>query len=366
MCGVTTVRDVGGFPGKIRKFKTKADKNEIPGPRVISALSMIAARKDQRFGWPQHVPYFSNPLVKWLIGGNFAERPATIDEIKKISEELIKMGAQWLKTLHHDHNFYFNPRQLPNHSDEGYRTILEAGKRHNVKCALHAMFLGGFKKGVELGFHTLEHIPMDDIIPDLYAEQFTAKEMAIMPTVMVYGDFLIHERILDLLMNHGKEYLIPQSMSQVSELVRKLLAQEKRGFSEDEKINAPVDTLYFQKMYPNVVQNVKILNRMGARIGIGTDSGGTPTALFGRYNDELRHMTSAGISNFDTIRMATAINAGIIDMQDKIGTIEKGKCADIIAVGGNPLKDINVLDNVAMVMKGGAFIKAKEILGSSE
>lgn len=77
-------------------------------------------------------------------------------------------------------------------------------------------------------------------------------------------------------------------------------------------------------------------------------------------------MISAGISHFDTLRMATAVNAGIIDMQDKIGTIEKGKWADMIAVEGNPLKDIGVLDHVTMVMKGGVFIKDKGILGSSE
>jgi imidazolonepropionase-like amidohydrolase len=143
------------------------------------------------------------------------------------------------------------------------------------------------------------------------------------------------------------------------------LAQEKRELSEEEKKKLLVDPLYFKEMFPNVIGNLKKLNSKGARIGIGTDSG-TFRGLFGRYNDELRHITSAGVSNFDTLRMATAVNAGIIDMQDKIGTIEKGKCADIIAVEGNPLKDIGALDNVAMVMKGGAFIKGKEIVGSSE
>jgi imidazolonepropionase-like amidohydrolase len=364
MSGVTTVRDVGAFPGKISEFKRKAEKNKIPGPRVISSLSMIAARKGEELGWPVTVPYFEDPMVKRLIGGNFAERPATVGEIKEVSEELIKMGAQWLKTLHHDHSFSFYPRQLPNHTDEGYRAILETGKRHDIKCALHAMFVSGFKKGVELGFHTLEHMPMDDVIPDLYAEKFAAKKMAIMPTIMVYGDFLIHRRILDFLANHGKEYLTPEAMRQQSMLIRELLAQEKRDLSKEEKTKLLVDPLYFKEMFPNVVENLKKLNSMGARVGIGTDSG-TFRGLFGRYNDELRHMTSAGISNFDTLRMATAVNAGIIDMQDKIGTIEKGKRADMIAVEGNPLKDIGVLDNVAMVMKGGAFIKGKEILGSS-
>lgn len=72
-------------PGKINEFKSKADKNEIPGPRVISSLSMIAARKGGQLGWPEYVPYFENPMVKRLIGGNFAERPATVGEIKEVS-----------------------------------------------------------------------------------------------------------------------------------------------------------------------------------------------------------------------------------------------------------------------------------------
>jgi imidazolonepropionase-like amidohydrolase len=310
-------------------------------------------------------PNIEDPLLKRRIGGNFAERPETVGEIKEISEELIKMGAQWLKTLHHDHSFSFYPRQLPNHTDEGYRAILETGKRHDIKSALHAMFVSGFKKGVELGFHTLEHIPMDDVIPDPYAEKFIAKGMAIMPTIMVYGDFLIHRRILDFLANHGKEYLTPGAISQVSWLIRELLTQEKRDLSEEEKKKLLIDPIYFKKMFPNVVGNIKKLKSMGATIGIGTDCGSF-RGFFGRYNDELRHMISAGISNFDTLRMATAVNAGILDMQDKIGTIEKGKFADIIAVEGDPLEDISVLDNVAMVIKGGAFIRAKGVLGSSE
>ena len=203
MSGVTTVRDVGGFPGKINKFKSKVDDNEIPGPRVISSLSMIAARKGDQLGWPVFSPYLKNP-IKEMIGGNFAERPTTLGEIREVTEEMIRMGAQWLKTLHHDHTFSFHPRQLHNHTDEGYKVILETGKKHDIKCALHAMFVSGFKKGVELGFHTLEHIPMDDVIQERFAEKFIDKGIAIIPTMMVYHDFLIHQRILELLESHGK------------------------------------------------------------------------------------------------------------------------------------------------------------------
>jgi len=361
MSGVTTVRDVGGFPGKINKFKRKADKNEIPGPRLISSLSMIAARKGEQLGWPVFSPYLKNPIKK-IMGGNFAERPTTLGEIKEVTEEMIRMGAQWLKTLHHDHTFTSHPRQLPNHTDEGYKVILETGNRHNIKCALHAMFVSGFKKGVALGFHTLEHMPMDDVIQERFVEKFIDKGIAIIPTMMIYNDFLIHQRILELLERHGKEYLIPEAVKQVSIFIRELLALEKRTLSEGEQRILLVDPQYFKEMFPNVVENLKKLNGMGAKIGIGTDCG-TFRELFGRYSDELKNITSAGISNFDTLRMATAVNAGIIDMQEKIGTIEKGKYADIIAVEGNPLKNIEVMDSVAMVMKDGAFIKSKGVYG---
>jgi imidazolonepropionase-like amidohydrolase len=363
MSGVTTVRDVGGFPGKIDKFRSKADKNEIPGPRVISSLSMIAARKGEQPGWPVSSPYLKDPIKK-MMGGNFAERPTTLGEIKEVTEEMIKMGAQWLKTLHHDHTFSFYPRQLPNHTDEGYKVILETGKRHNIKCALHAMFVNGFKKGVELGFHTLEHMPMDDVVQERLIEKLIGKGTAVIPTMMIYHDFLMNQKILELLEGHGKEYLIPEAAKQVSMFVRELSALEKKSLNKEEQGKLLVDPRFFKEMFPNVVENFKKLNEMGAKIGVGTDCG-TFRGLFGRYSDELKNITSAGISNFDTLRMATAVNADIIDMQEKIGTIEKGKFADLIAVEGNPLKDIEVMDSVAMVMKGGAFVKAGRIFGSS-
>ena len=106
---------------------------------------------------------------------------------------------------------------------------------------------------------------------NLYAEKFTAKKMAIMPTIMVYGDFLIHKKILDLLANHGKEYLAPKAMRQQSGLIRELLAQEKRDLSKEEKRGLLVDPLYFKKVFPNVIGNLKKLNSTGATIGIGPD-----------------------------------------------------------------------------------------------
>jgi len=361
MSGVTTVRDVGGFPGKVLEFRAKADNNEIPGPRVISALSPIAARRGDELGAPEKASYFTNPIVKWFLGGNYAERPTGVEEIEEACDRMIALGAQWLKTLHQEHPYTRYPRRLPNHSDEGYRAILEKGRANGIKCALHEPLVSGFKKGVDLGFDTLEHMPMDAVIPDALIDEFMRKDMAIMPTIMIYGDVFIENELLGFLEIRGEEYLVPEAIKQMTAKLKDSLSLQSRQLSESEARALSFDPGYCMDMFDNVMANLKKLHDMGATVGIGTDIGGTFSGFFGRYVDELKHFAAAGISNFDTLRRATSVNARIIDMQDTIGSLEKGKDADIIAVRGDPLEDLRALDQVDMVMKGGVFVKAQGI-----
>jgi len=359
--GVTTVRDLGGFPGRIEQFRRRADRNEIEGPRVISSLSPIAARRDDTLGAPERAPYFTNPLVKWLLGGNYAERPTTVEEVRKACDEMVARGAEWLKTLHQDHSYSSYPRPLPNHTEEGYRAILEVGRRNGIRCALHQVLLSGFRLGVDLGFHTLEHIAADGIIPDHEIEKFVERRMAIVPTMMATGDFLDEEEVLDLLESRGSEYLTPESARQTTAKIRASLDQQKRRLSPDERRALIFDRQYLVEMFPNAVANLKKLHAMGATIGVGTDNGGVYTGLFGRYTRELKHYVEAGISEFETLRMATAGNARILGMEGRIGTIEKGKLADLVAVDGNPLRDISALERVKLVAKGGVFLRSEQI-----
>jgi imidazolonepropionase-like amidohydrolase len=361
MGGVTTVRDVGGFPGKVNKFRAMADANEIPGPRVISSLSPIAAREGDELGAPGSAPYFTNPITRWFLGGNYAERPTNVAEIEEACDRMIALGAQWLKTLHQDHTSSYYPRPLPNHSDEGYRAILAKGREAGIKCALHEPLVSGFKKGVDLGFHTLEHTPEDGVIPDAYIEKFMKQGMAIMPTMVVQGDVLITDQLLELMETRGEEFLVPESLEQITAHVKELQDLESRELSESEQRALHREPRYSADMFANVVANLKKLHRMGADVGIGTDIGNPSTQFFGRYADELRHFAAAGIPNADILRRATSLNARIIDMQDSIGSIEKGKGADLIAVRGDPLEDLQAMDRVDMVMKGGVLVKTEGV-----
>ncbi|MCP4020513.1 MAG: amidohydrolase family protein [Desulfobacteraceae bacterium] len=363
MSGVTTVRDVGGSPGMVNKFKAKADQNHIPGPRVISSLSMIAARNKDQFGWPTQAPLIENPIVKKIFGGNFAERPQTASQMAELCETLIGQGAAWLKTLHQDQSFHHKHHSLPNHTDDAYKAMLKVGEKHGIRCAIHAMFASGFQKGVDIGFHTLEHTPMNEVISDFYIEKFKSNKTAIMPTLTVYGNFFIRDQLIKLLKEKGHDYLAPEPLTQMTQAYEKVITLMESNQNEKNRADYIVDPLYFTDMYPNVVKNIQKLVHSGAKIGIGTDAG-TPTVLFGFYADELRYLSSAGLSNFQILKMATNVNAKILGMQDKIGTVETGKRADLIAVEGNPLQDLDILYEPHMVMKAGTIIKGKDIAGS--
>ncbi len=357
MSGVTTVRDMGGFPGKINTFRALSDAGVIPGPRIISSLSPIAARKGNDLGAPEKAPYFSNPVITWLLGGNYAERPRNTDEIRDACGRMISLGAQWLKTLHQDHSYSYHPRALPNHTDEGYRAILEIGKKYNLRCALHEPLLSGFMKGVDLGFHTLEHMPLDSLIPERYMEKFIRQDMAMMPTLVAYGDASNEEDILHLVETRGGEFLVPEAARQVAALLKESIQQGKRKMSDAERRALKFDRRYLIDAYPTMVRNAGRLHKMGAVMGAGTDLGGYYSGFFGRFADELRRYRAAGIPAPDVLRMATSVNAKIIGMEGKTGVIKKGAQADLIVVEGDPLKDLGALDTVRLVMKGGVFMK---------
>jgi len=353
MGGVTTVRDLGGFPGKISKFSRMVELNEIPGPRVISSLSPIAAREGEKLGAPEKAPYFTNPVIKWLLGGNYAERPQSVEEVVAACEDMIQKGARWLKTLHQEHSYSYNSRKLPNHSDEAYRAILETGERHGLKCALHEPLLSGFMKGVDLGFHTLEHMPMDGAIPDRYIEMFVHRNMSMHATLMAYGDVFIEEELLGLVEKRGKDFLVPEAVKQMKLELKKSIAQGEKKLTMAERKKLMFDRQYLMDMHKNQVANLRKLYRAGATLGIGTDLGGYYSGFFGRFGDELIRFVDAGIPAADTLKMATSVNAKILGMDNSIGSVTRGKNADLIVLDGDPLKNIRVVRNVRLVMKGG-------------
>ena len=109
-----------------------------------------------------------------------------------------------------------------------------------------------------------------------------------------------------------------------------------------------------EKIGPQLKDTFKKAYKAGIKIAFGTDSG---VSYHGENAKEFSYMVEAGMSHIDAIFPATKTTSELIEKQDDLGTIEKGKFADIIAVRGNPLQKIEVLEEIAFVMKNGEVYK---------
>ena len=105
---------------------------------------------------------------------------------------------------------------------------------------------------------------------------------------------------------------------------------------------------------PKIQDTFSRAHKAGVNIAFGTDAGVFP---HGENWKEFMYMTEAGMSPMDAIKTATMGSASLLKIDDQLGSLEKGKLADIIAVDGNPLNDIKVMEKVSLVMKNGQVYK---------
>ena len=345
--GVTTVRDVGAFPGKINKWREKINRRKAVGPRILSTTSFITSKG----GVPEMAPTL-NFFEAFIAGGQFVERISSPEEAVKVGNRLIDQGADWLKTQYSEESFLFHG-QLNKLSDETFMALRKVSRERGVKMAMHHTETAGFNKGIQIGVDTLEHCATN---PLTHAEvdRFVSGNMAIVPTLKVFGDNLEIKEMLNWLGNNGKADFMPEPLRQSIREVKKLLRKPYPPPDYMDKFYP--DISFFKKAYPVAIQNVEKIRVAGGKIGVGTDTCGTGLSFFGFYWKELKHLTQAGFSNYEALKAATSVNAEIIGMEKDVGSISSGKYADFILLSGNPLENIEEVKNVSAVIKGGERI----------
>jgi imidazolonepropionase-like amidohydrolase len=342
--GVTTVRDVGAFPKKINTWRKKINRKKVIGPRILTSTSFITSEG----GVPEVAPTL-NFIEAIIAGGQFVERIESPEEAVKVGNRLIDRGADWLKTQYSEESFVFHG-PLKNLSDDTFMALRKLSRDRGIRMAMHHTETSGFNKGIQIGVDTLEHCATTPLKSE-DVEKFIADDMAIVPTIKVFGDSFEIEKMLSWLENEGKADFMPEPRRQSIQGV-KILLQEPYP-PQDYMDKFYPDVSFFKKAYPIVIQNVEKIKTSGGKIGIGTDTCGTGLSFFGFYWKELKHLTQAGFSNYEALKAATSVNAEIIGMEKDVGSIASGKYADFILLSGNPLKNIEDVKNVNAVFKGG-------------
>jgi imidazolonepropionase-like amidohydrolase len=304
--GWTTVRILGDadvFYAHL-DVRTAIQEGLFVGPRITGAghyFSITGGGGDLNFLAPEH-QVVADGLV---VDG--------VDAARKAVREEVKHGSDWIKVLasgammsagNDPDKAHFSPEEL--------RAIVEEATRLGVPVAAHAHSAAGIRASILAGVRTIEHGTfMDDASIKLMKE----KGVYLVPTLYV-GDYYLNEQ-------PGSE-----AQAKMNELTRKYRAQH--------------------------IAAVGKAIKAGVNVTVGTDYVGFPVRQGVR---ELGLLVEAGMTPMQAIQAATRVNAELLGWQDYVGTVEAGKLADIIAVPGDPLRDLSVLEKVSFVMLGGREVQ---------
>ena len=302
--GFTTLRDTdsegAGFADVA--VRDAIQNGLIPGPRLFvstMALSITGGHMNLSGLAPE-----INVLLPQI-----ATLADSDDELIKAVRQQVKFGADWIKIYATSTLRQIEPRTLEpisQFSEAQIRLVVEEAARWRKDVAAHAYGGEGARNAVRAGVRTIEH-----------------------------GMFLDRET-LELMVERGV-YWCPTFSNM----------QPKYAF-------AGYSEAFVQRVMARHRDTFRQALELGVKIAFGTDAGRFP---HGRNAEEFELMVQAGMKPMQAIQAATSVAAALLRAEGDVGTIRAGRLADLVAVFGNPLDDINVLRHVSFVVKGGTIVK---------
>lgn len=307
MAGFTTVRDVGGSGVNI-SLRNAINKGLVVGPRIYTSgksLAITGGHADPTNGYREDL--MGDPSPKDGVVNGVEDAMKAVRQRYKNGADLIKITATGgVLSVAKDGTG-------PHFSEEEMAQIVKTASDLGFHVAAHAHGDEGMQRAIRAGVKTIEH--------GTYMSDQTMK-----------------------LMKEYDTYYIPTITAgmSVAEL-SKIEGYYPAMVAKKAAVIGPQISSTFSKAY-----------KMGVPIGFGTDAAVFP---HGENYKEFIYMVDGGMPAMETIQCATSVNASILKKGDQFGAIKKGLYADIIAVDGNPLQQIDDMGKVSFVMKEGVVYK---------
>jgi imidazolonepropionase-like amidohydrolase len=307
--GFTTVRDVGClYPRSFIdvSLRNAIARRELPGPTMLVAINLIGAtggHSDRDAGLHFHATGRESDYTDGI-----ADSPA---DLRKAVRFNVKYGADVIKFCASGGVMSLADEvDTPQLTLEEMTAVVDEAHRLRKRVAVHCHGDSAARDAVEAGVDSIEH---GTFLRDETLEAMKAKGVYLVPTLLVQ-----HQ------VGRGLDRLPPE------------VAVKARKACEA----APV--------------MVRRALEIGVKIALGTDSGVFRHGINAR---EMGLLVNAGMSPIAALKSATSVNAELLGLASKIGTLEPGKRADIVAMPGNPAEDISVTERVMFVMKGGNVVR---------
>jgi imidazolonepropionase-like amidohydrolase len=307
--GWTTLRYAGDADVHyaVVDIRRAIDEGRVSGPRLTGAahyISITGGGGDINFAAPeQHL--IADGLV---VDG--------VDEMRKAVRNEVKYGSDWIKLMVTGAFMSAGDDPKDVHlSPEELAVAMEEAGRLRVPVMAHAHSTEGIIQAIEAGVRSIEH----GTFIDAEGIRLARKHGTYLVPTFYLGDYYITE--------------MADSVAQ-----RKMVELSRKYRDEH-------------------MRNLQATVAGGVKVVVGTDMSCNTAPVQAR---EFASLIEAGMTHLQAIRAGTLLNAELLGWQDRIGSLEPGKLADIIAVDGDPLTDISALERVVFVMKGGDIVKQPE------
>ena len=236
----------------------------------------------------------------------------SVDEVRRVVREILHRGADLIKVIATGAVLTEGTTPgAPEFTEEEIRAAVQEASYYGAHVAAHAHGAEGIKNAVRAGVRSIEH------------------------------GSLMDDEAIDLMAEHGT-YLVADIYNGdwIAEVGR------REGWSENSLRKNDETTLAQREGFEKAV-------KLGVKIAYGTDSGVYPHRFAGR---QMAKMVKHGMTPMQAIQSATTVCAELLGWEDRVGSLEPGRFADLIAVDGDPLTDITELERVTFVMKGGEVV----------
>jgi imidazolonepropionase-like amidohydrolase len=305
LAGFTTIRNVGADGFTDIALRDAINAGDVPGPRIDAsgpALSITGGHCDDNL-----LPYEWHATEIGVADG--------VENVQHKVREIIKYGADVIKVCATGGVLSLgdNP-QASQFTQEELRAIIADAHRLGRKVAAHAHGAQGILWATEAGVDSIEH---GSYIDDAGIAAMKAHGTYLVPTLYL-GDWFLE--------NAPKMNVPPAMLAKGEEVM------------------------------PAARKNIAHAFASGVKVGFGTDAAVYPHGLNAH---EFAVMVKLGLTPLQSIQAATVNDADLLGWSDKVGVIEPGHFADIIAVDGDPLQDVTTLERVKFVMKGGVVYKSE-------
>jgi len=361
--GVTTVRDAFAMPKYMRGLAERVESEALMGPRVFSAGPLINVPG----GYPDYLPDLPQAITKkW---GPAVIRVGTPQEARDAVRRNHEEGSSFIKLAFDDHSLLVGQKPIPVLDDQQLMAIVEEAHERGLKVSAHHRFRRAFVRGTQFGLDGLEHLPGDEVLDDAEVEAFVAGGHHIVPTIQVawaLSGYSKNDPYLD-------DPMVQNALANRLETVRSvypalceppihkaMMRMEARlrdaSFTERRHLMPMLDPKIFTASFIKGRENLNKLYHAGALIGCGND-GGTPQSIPGLLGQEMILLDRfSDMTPMDILRSATINNARILGVEEELGSVEKGKLADLVLLAGNPLENMECVLHPQAVFKEGKLL----------